>query len=432
MTFDALPLTDEAAIHTSLERFLNGLPEPPLLLGLGEPTHGVEAFSELRNDLFRVLVQRHGFRAIALESDCLSAPLADAYVHGSDVSLAEVMERGFSHGFGKSAVGPGQKRAGAIESLAAGAMESPVAGAIESPVVGAMESLVTWLRAHNAGVEPDRRVRLYGFDAPLEMDHAPSPRVPLLTLFDLLDESGCAPAELVSRAEIEELLGAEAAWADQAALFDGAASIGRTGAARALRIIADDLTALLDREVPAIVRGGGLETLRTARMHARTAVGLLRYHDRMASTEADRVAVMLGVRDAMMADNLLDIVATERRRGPVLAFAHNMHLRRQRSAWTLAGTDLRWWSAGALVSPILGSRYAFVASDSARTGDAPGTLQQRLAAVTPGRALFSRDTLAKARDLPPAAGDSGYFPVKPRHLDQMDGLAFLTPRRRPN
>ncbi|WP_232535657.1 hypothetical protein [Nocardia terpenica] len=65
-------------------------------------------------------------------------------------------------------------------------------------------------------------------------------------------------------------------------------------------------------------------------------------------------------------------------------------------------------------------------------GDAPGTLQQRLAAVTPGRALFSQDTLAKARDLLPAAGDSGYFPVEPRHLDEMDGLAFLAPRRRPN
>lgn len=50
------------------------------LLGLGEPTHGVEAFLELRNELFRHLVEYEGYRSIILESDCLSALAADAYI----------------------------------------------------------------------------------------------------------------------------------------------------------------------------------------------------------------------------------------------------------------------------------------------------------------------------------------------------------------
>ncbi|MFE2850293.1 hypothetical protein ACFXJO_04070, partial [Streptomyces lavendulae] len=50
----------------------------PRLLALGEPTHGVEAFPELRNELFRHLVEHEGYRSIAIESDCLAALVADA------------------------------------------------------------------------------------------------------------------------------------------------------------------------------------------------------------------------------------------------------------------------------------------------------------------------------------------------------------------
>ena len=45
------------------------------------------------------------------------------------------------------------------------------------------------------------------------------------------------------------------------------------------------------------------------------------------------------MRDAMMADNLAYIVARERGRGKVLAFAHNSHLQRGQAEWQL-GPDL--------------------------------------------------------------------------------------------
>src|SRR5215211_875145 len=47
------------------------LPGRPRLLALGEPTHGEDVLLELRNDLFRRLVEQERYRTIAIESDCM-------------------------------------------------------------------------------------------------------------------------------------------------------------------------------------------------------------------------------------------------------------------------------------------------------------------------------------------------------------------------
>src|SRR5262245_21513676 len=74
----------------------------PRLLGLGEPTHGEDVLLEVRNDLFRQLVEQDAVRAIALESDCLRGTLVDDYVTEGRGTLDEVMRDGFSHEFGTS------------------------------------------------------------------------------------------------------------------------------------------------------------------------------------------------------------------------------------------------------------------------------------------------------------------------------------------
>ncbi|MFC7513351.1 erythromycin esterase family protein [Streptomyces thermocarboxydus] len=56
------------------------LPTRPRVLALGEPTHGEDALLDLRNRLFRQLVEEQGYRTIALETDCLRALTVDAYV----------------------------------------------------------------------------------------------------------------------------------------------------------------------------------------------------------------------------------------------------------------------------------------------------------------------------------------------------------------
>src|SRR4051812_20126814 len=72
----------------------------PRLLALGEPTHGEAALLDLRNELFRQLVEQEGYRTIAIESDCLTGLVVDDHVTSGTGTLDEVMERGFSHGWG--------------------------------------------------------------------------------------------------------------------------------------------------------------------------------------------------------------------------------------------------------------------------------------------------------------------------------------------
>src|SRR4051794_8762369 len=81
------------------------LPARPRLLALGEPAHGEDVLLELRNDLFRQLVEQEGYRTIAIESDCMMGLVVDDYVTSGTGILDDVMERGFSHGWFNASAG---------------------------------------------------------------------------------------------------------------------------------------------------------------------------------------------------------------------------------------------------------------------------------------------------------------------------------------
>ncbi|RKT84599.1 Erythromycin esterase homolog [Saccharopolyspora antimicrobica] len=368
----------------AVDDLLAARPEPPVLLGLGEPTHGIEAFPLLRNELLPELVAR-GYRSIALETDHFAASVVDDYVAGRAADVDEVLETGFSHRFGAA---PGNRE------------------------------LVEWLRAHNAERDPRDRVRFYGFDGPMEMSGAPSPRRALTAVIDYL------PA--LEFPDVDALLGDDADWENQAAMYDPAASIGGSDRARALRIVADDLVSALRRAAPGLRRQNP-DAYDQAAAHARTALGLLRYHAAMASTSPDRIAALLSLRAEMMAENLLAIVAREQRRGPTLVFAHNAHLQRAKSDMQFGGDEVSWDDAGALVELALGERYVFLATD-ANPRSAPGTLQGELAGATTRRALFPAQALRAA--LPPSttAGEPivpGHLPLKPEQLAGADAVIFI-------
>ncbi|MET8912042.1 hypothetical protein [Micromonospora sp. NPDC004551] len=92
---DIVHAVDAATVRTLL-------PARPRVLALGEPTHGEDVLLDLRNDLFRQLVDQDGYRTIAIESDCLLGLAVDDHVTAGTGTLDEVMARGFSHGFGAS------------------------------------------------------------------------------------------------------------------------------------------------------------------------------------------------------------------------------------------------------------------------------------------------------------------------------------------
>lgn len=339
------------------------------ITGLGEPTHGSEALLEARNEIFRELVERDGYRAIAIESDCLMGLVVDDYVAGGAGTLDDAMERGFSHGFGDAA---------------------------------ANRALVGWLRAYNQGKPAEERVRFAGFDGPLEITHAAGPREVLTALFAGAERVPCGAAEL------DRLIGDDEKWANPAAMMDPSQSVGRTAEARELRLIADDLASQPTKD-------------ERRKLLARTATGLLRYHYWLADTSPDRMAWLLEIRSSMMAGNLLALA--ERRK--VMAFAHNSHLQREKSSIQWGDQRHEWWSAGAQ----LGDDYTFLAMaiGTYRAHGVgvpqPDTLEGRLYALPGDR--FRADP-ADLKDAPARVSPwFGYAPLNPAHLGAIDGIVFV-------
>ncbi|MDI3417689.1 erythromycin esterase family protein [Streptomyces luteolus] len=394
---------------------LNLLPTRPRVLGLGEPTHGEDSLLDLRNDVFRQLVEQEGYRTIALESDCLRGLAVDAYVTSGTGTLDEVMAHGFSHGWGASA---------------------------------ANRALVRWMRAYNVRADHDGRpasdrLRFAGFDGPLEITHAESPRQALLALHGHL--AAHLPADLLpcTAQTLDDLLGTDDRWTEPAAMMDPERSVGQSPEARQLRLYADDLTALLEAQSPHLLATCTPDEQQRAHLHARTATGLLRYHHWMADTSPVRMSRLIGIRDHMMAGNLLALAE----RGTVLVHAQNSHLQREKSSMRMWDQPLvEWWSAGALVSARLGEEYAFLATalgtirHQGVDTPPPDTLEGLLYALPEGHRTPDREDplehcLLDAARLATALGDQrprprvspwfGYAPLDPAHLESIDGVVFV-------
>ncbi|MFF0741656.1 erythromycin esterase family protein [Streptomyces sp. NPDC004111] len=374
------------------------LPARPRVLALGEPTHGEDSLLELRDDLFRRLVEREGYRTVALESDCLRGLTVDDHVTSGRGTLDEVMEHGFSHGWGASA---------------------------------ANRALVRWMRDFNEGRPAADRVRFAGLDGPLELTGVDSPRQCLTALHGHLAARVDAALLPCTAETLDELLGADERWTAPAAMTDPAEAVGRSPEAVRLRLLADDLAALLEAQAPHLAATTSPQELERARLYARTAVGLLRYQYGMADRSAARMNRLCALRDLMMAENLL--AAAER--GPVLVHAHNSHLQREQSSMRMWQGRLEWWSAGALVAARLGGEYRFLATALGTIrhhgvdAPPPDTLEGLLYALPEDRCVVD------ARRLSDALGDSlpvprvspwfGYAPFDPAHLAGSDGLVFL-------
>ncbi|MFD1828070.1 erythromycin esterase family protein [Streptomyces desertarenae] len=379
------------------------LPARPRLLALGEPTHGEDALLDLRNGLFRQLVEQEGYRTIAIEIDCLAALAVDDYVTSGTGTLDEVVEHGFSHGWGASA---------------------------------ANRDLVRWMRAHNVRVDNDgrpasERLRFAGLDGPLEITGAASPRQALTALHGYLAARLDADLLPCTAETLDRLLGADDRWTDPAAMTDPARSVGRSAEAGELRLLADDLVALLDERTPQLLEETSREEWDRARLYGRTAIGLLRYHHRMADASPARMSRLCAVRDAMMAHNLLALAE----RGPALVHAHNSHLQRARSSMRMWQGPVEWWSAGAIVSARLGGEYAFVAAALGtirhRGVDTPppDTLEGLLYALPEERCVVDARRLAAAlgdtRPAPRVSPWFGYAPLDPARLADSDGIVFV-------
>lgn len=370
----------------------------PRVLALGEPTHGEDVLLDVRNELFRGLVEHHGYRTIAVESDCLMGRIVDDYVVSGRGRLDEVVDRGFSHWFGPS---------------------------------DGNRELVRWMRSYNEGRPETEQVRFAGFDGPLEMESAASPREALTALYVFVVERIGVQSVPWSPEMLDGLLGADEQWTEPAAMLDPTRSVGRTPQAEQLRLIADDLAAALDAHAPQLVASSSADEWERARMYARSASGLLRYHWWMADESPGRIAQLLEVRASMMAGNVL--AAAER--GPVLLHAHNAHLQRARSQMRMGGAPLDWWSAGAIVEAKLGADYAVFATALGTIRHhgvetpPPGSVEGLLYTLAEDRCVVDVRKLGELRSeveiVPRVSPWFGYAPLDPAQLDDYEGLVFV-------
>ncbi|WP_409492904.1 erythromycin esterase family protein [Amycolatopsis sp. cmx-11-12] len=356
------------------------------LLALGEPTHATPVFAEVRNELFAQLVDR-GFRSIALEADRVAALVANDFVQGGTGTLDLAMSEGFTHTFG---------------------------------AMDANRRLIAWMREYNEARQPGERLSFHGFDTQTEYASAPSPRRYLEYARDFLglDVDIAGPA------------GDDERWNRTEAVMDAASSIGATADAYRLRAIASDLLTALRSRKPEPVT----DAWSRAEIQLMAGIDLLRYHRQCAEPlePHERYAPLSAVRDAIMARNLLDIRAAEAGRGATLVFAHNLHLRRQADTMRVAGKEIQMFPAGALVGPLLGDRYTFVATSLGRSEamalqepDADtyeGFLQKH---VTTAWGLLPASEIPPARVRTDPTPRQGYFPLDQVILDDAEAVLHV-------
>jgi erythromycin esterase len=358
---EAIPcsLDSRPDFNAAVDRVIGALGDAVALLGFGEALHGGKELLVLRNHLFQRLVEASGYSAIAIESSFPRGPIVNEYVLGhGPASYEAVQETGFSHGFGK---------------------------------FEANRELVEWMRHYNADPAHQRKLQFYGFDSPTDVA-ADSPRQTLHVALDYLSSvDGGSSQEYRSR--IDPLLGQDSAWENPAAALDPTQSIGRSPEATALRIETEELISELCVRRPELVAKSHESRYLEAVHYAVMARQLLNYHATLAQTSEKRQARLLGIRAAMMAENLAYIVSREQGRGNVLVFAHNTHLKRGKVQWQWGNETVSWWPVGSHLHAMFGRRYAVIGSavgESLANGigqPEAGTLEARFTSA-PGPVRF--------------------------------------------
>ena len=106
------------------------IPAGTRVVALGEATHGNREFQELKLDVLKVLVERYGVRAFALEADAGGCELVNRYIHGNEGTLEE-----------------------AVADLDYTLYRTDQ-----------MAELVSWMRVYNETAAPGEDLRFYGFD----------------------------------------------------------------------------------------------------------------------------------------------------------------------------------------------------------------------------------------------------------------------------
>lgn len=319
-------LASPGSLETATDHVIAQLGPGVELLALGEALHGSEEILLIRNRMFQRLVQKHGFSAVVIEASSPQARAINEYLLGQRDASDPKVQKWFGNGFG---------------------------------LLEANRELIEWVRQYNAGASHPTKLHFYGFDLPLGQGGLANPSRVLDIALDYLESVDPARAR-THRDRITPLVGDISEWERPAAMFDPSQSIGLTPRATDLRIATLDLITDLRIRRPEYVAKSNPLAYADALHHAELGRKLLDAHAALAQPGA--YATMLGIRDLIMADNLLHYIACEKGRGKVLVFAASGHLKRGKTQWHLPpGEDVKeWWPTGSQLAEALGNRYAVI------------------------------------------------------------------------
>lgn len=103
------------------------------LVGMGEATHGTHEFFQMKTRLFRYLVEKHSFRALAFEANFSSCILVNRYIPGQSTSFRNATD---------------------------------VAKSLEywTWYTTEVRDLIEWMRQYNTGKPTSEQLSFYGFD----------------------------------------------------------------------------------------------------------------------------------------------------------------------------------------------------------------------------------------------------------------------------
>jgi erythromycin esterase len=176
---DAQKIVDWASSHASpiSEEALREVGRSADGVAVGESAHGGEEALAFRNQMFRTLAERNGFRAIALETGYAESRRIDDFIAGGPGDAADVALRYLTSGFGN---------------------------------FQANVDLIEWMRTYNRGRDAARRLRFYGIDlslgGPLGSSATAAPIECALTLLEREIPSEARPLRQAFSKDVERLL----------------------------------------------------------------------------------------------------------------------------------------------------------------------------------------------------------------------------------
>ncbi|MBN8826163.1 MULTISPECIES: erythromycin esterase family protein [unclassified Spirosoma] len=112
------------------------------VVGMGEGTHGTREFFQMKDRLFRYMVQKHGIKAIGFEANFGRSVIVNRFIHGQTTNLASA-------------------------SVAAKSMYFWTWSTEE------VRDLLQWMKDYNVGKPGDQQLSFYGFDCQYADDEWP-------------------------------------------------------------------------------------------------------------------------------------------------------------------------------------------------------------------------------------------------------------------